>query len=215
MKTNQDLKRAEKVKMERRKRGWSQEQLAEITRLNVRTIQRVEKNGVAALDTLQTLASIFNLKVEGLSFGPDKNQKSKNQKVHFLTRLKSGSEIISNMGKMEMHQSSYDELKSEEEAELVGNFLDNIVDLGDIWQDLRETDKARYTFDLNNEVEMLEDQGFWLFGIRRKVSFRVNAVTGQTKDVPMEVSCFVLKRKDCPKIIREKSGEEIFPAVFS
>lgn len=215
MVTNQDTKRAEKIESERLKYGWSQEHLAEITELSVRTIQRVEKNGVASLETLQALASAFDLKVEDISFGTDKNQKSNNPKIHFLTRLKSGSEIISNMGKREMHQRSYDELKNEEEAELVGNFFDNIVDLGDIWDDLRETDKIRYTFDLNNQIEMLEDHGFWLFGIRRMVSFPIATVSGQTKDLPMEVGCFFLKRKDCADIKREKPEEEILPVIFS
>jgi len=215
METNQDTKRAEKIKFERKKHGWSQEQLAGITDLSVRTIQRVEKNGVASLDTLQALASAFDLKVEDISFNTDKNQESRNPKVHFLTRLKSGNEIISSMGKREMYQRSHDELKNEEEAELVGSFFDNIVDLGDIWDDLRETDKIRYTFNLNEEIKMLEGHGFWLFGIRRVVSFPISTASGHTKDVPMEVGCFFLKRKDCVDIKRGKSGEEILPVVFA
>ncbi len=47
------------IRMFRETRQWSQEQLAEISRLNVRTIQRVEKGESASFDTRRALASAF------------------------------------------------------------------------------------------------------------------------------------------------------------
>ena len=48
---------AENVKTQRLKRAWTQEQLAEICSVNVRTIQRVEKLGQASLETKKALAA--------------------------------------------------------------------------------------------------------------------------------------------------------------
>lgn len=48
------------IRVFREARQWSQEQLAEISRLNVRTIQRVEKGETASLDTRRALASAFD-----------------------------------------------------------------------------------------------------------------------------------------------------------
>ncbi|MFS4580184.1 2TM domain-containing protein [Phaeobacter sp. C3_T13_0] len=45
------------------KRGWSQETLAEVSELSVRTIQRVERGGNASLETLCALASVFEVDV--------------------------------------------------------------------------------------------------------------------------------------------------------
>lgn len=47
------------IKLFREMRQWSQEQLAAISRLNVRTIQRLERGLSASLDTRRALASAF------------------------------------------------------------------------------------------------------------------------------------------------------------
>src|SRR5690349_22309244 len=47
------------LRMFRDMRKWSQEQLAEISGLNVRTIQRVEQGASASFDTRRALASAF------------------------------------------------------------------------------------------------------------------------------------------------------------
>lgn len=48
-------------------RGWSQETLAEVSGLSVRTIQRLERGGKASLETLSALAAVFELDVANLS----------------------------------------------------------------------------------------------------------------------------------------------------
>jgi transcriptional regulator with XRE-family HTH domain len=45
----------------RLRRGWSQEQLAELCALNVRTIQRVERGQTASAESLKALASVFEV----------------------------------------------------------------------------------------------------------------------------------------------------------
>jgi len=45
----------------RLRRGWSQEQLAELCALSVRTIQRVEQGQKASAESLKALASVFEV----------------------------------------------------------------------------------------------------------------------------------------------------------
>lgn len=52
---------------ERQQRAWSQTQLAEVSCLSLRTIQRIEKNGKASLESVKALASVYNLKITDLS----------------------------------------------------------------------------------------------------------------------------------------------------
>jgi transcriptional regulator with XRE-family HTH domain len=42
-------------------RGWSQEQLAELTGLSVRTIQRIERGQNASAESLKAMASVFEV----------------------------------------------------------------------------------------------------------------------------------------------------------
>ncbi len=55
------------VKKLRDKNDWSQEQLAEYSGLNVRTIQRVESGQKASLETLKCLASVFEVDIATLT----------------------------------------------------------------------------------------------------------------------------------------------------
>jgi transcriptional regulator with XRE-family HTH domain len=47
-------------------RGWSQEELATISGLSVRTIQRVERGQTPGLESLKTLAAIFEIDISEL-----------------------------------------------------------------------------------------------------------------------------------------------------
>lgn len=50
----------------RTERAWSQEHLAEVAGLNLRTIQRIEKSGTASLQSTRALAAAFDLDVQDL-----------------------------------------------------------------------------------------------------------------------------------------------------
>ena len=45
----------------RLQRGWSQEQVAELTDLSVRTIQRIERGGQPSLESAKALAAVFEV----------------------------------------------------------------------------------------------------------------------------------------------------------
>jgi transcriptional regulator with XRE-family HTH domain len=45
----------------RLQRGWSQEQLAELSGLSVRTVQRLERGQTASVESLKALASVFEI----------------------------------------------------------------------------------------------------------------------------------------------------------
>lgn len=51
-------------------RAWSQEQLAELSGLSVRTVQRIENGDKPGLETLSALAAVFEVSVTDLS-GPN------------------------------------------------------------------------------------------------------------------------------------------------
>lgn len=55
------------VKKLREKHNWSQEQLAALSGLSLRTIQRVEAGNRASLETLKSLASVFEVEISKLT----------------------------------------------------------------------------------------------------------------------------------------------------
>lgn len=67
----------DKIQKLRSIKCWSQDELASVSGLSVRTIQRVEKTGTASLETTKALASVFDVnpselqtpdKIENLTF---------------------------------------------------------------------------------------------------------------------------------------------------
>ena len=57
----------------RLQRAWSQEQLAQHSGLNVRTIQRIERGQKASLESLKSLAAVFEVPLEALQQEMDMN----------------------------------------------------------------------------------------------------------------------------------------------
>lgn len=54
------------VRKLRLQRGWSQEQLAQFSGLSVRTVQRIERNQGASLESLKSLAAVFEIPFDEL-----------------------------------------------------------------------------------------------------------------------------------------------------
>jgi transcriptional regulator with XRE-family HTH domain len=57
---------AQLVQALRKRKSWSQEELATAAGLNLRTIQRIESDGVASLQSRKALASAFDIAVDEL-----------------------------------------------------------------------------------------------------------------------------------------------------
>jgi transcriptional regulator with XRE-family HTH domain len=57
---------ARRIRSERERRAWSQEHLAEVAGLSLRTVQRIESSGVASFETAKALAAVFELDVAAL-----------------------------------------------------------------------------------------------------------------------------------------------------
>ena len=66
------------IKELRINQGWTQAQLAEFCSVSIRTIQRVEKDGIASLETSMSIASVLNKRMQELFDTPQKPTKQKN-----------------------------------------------------------------------------------------------------------------------------------------
>ncbi|UYG01696.1 2TM domain-containing protein [Halomonas sp. GD1P12] len=61
------------VKKLRLQRGWSQDQLSQFSGLSVRTVQRIEGGQKPGLESLKSLAAVFEIDVSDLEGAPDMN----------------------------------------------------------------------------------------------------------------------------------------------
>lgn len=80
------------VKSERQNRAWSQEHLAHVAGLGLRTIQRIEKTGAASFESAQALASVLSIPLHDLSGGANSMVATRKEakRYGFLTHTFSG-----------------------------------------------------------------------------------------------------------------------------
>lgn len=64
--------RRELIKQLRTKQAWTQEQLAEFSGLHSRTVQRIENEGMASLQSLRSVARAFEVDVDSLELTAEK-----------------------------------------------------------------------------------------------------------------------------------------------
>jgi transcriptional regulator with XRE-family HTH domain len=62
---------AAKIKRWREERHWSQEHLADLAGIGLRTVQRIEKGEPASRETMTALAAAFNVDVMALAVDPE------------------------------------------------------------------------------------------------------------------------------------------------
>lgn len=78
----------------RLKRAWSQEQLAQLSGLNIRTIQRIERGQKAGLESLKALAAVFEVELKELQpeeesmNNPDKFSEEENRTIEHVKDIK-------------------------------------------------------------------------------------------------------------------------------
>lgn len=65
----------------RLQRAWSQEQLAELTGLSTRTVQRIENGESPSLETLSALAAVFEVSVTELSTPENDGDNALDQRI--------------------------------------------------------------------------------------------------------------------------------------
>lgn len=101
------------VKSLRQKHNWSQEQLAQLSGLNIRTIQRVEKGESVGLETLKSLAAVFEVDVSVL--------KSENSNENKVDTAQVNKDILIDLEKREIKAKA--EVKSKKDFYILALFL--------------------------------------------------------------------------------------------
>lgn len=86
----------------------------------------------------------------------------------YLYRITVGKEILDIVEGTCTFSFDNDEPSSEQEIEIIGEFLDIIKTWGDIAPDLEPSQRIETAFRLTNLIKNLDEAGFWVFGAREK-----------------------------------------------
>lgn len=198
-------------KLQRQARGWTQETLAELSGLQVRTIQRVENADPSSSDTRRALARAFEAEdidvFNKLAVFPtiaEFEAKAKAEKEAFdreyiklavmpATGLQLIRELNGSVG-LATEVLEDELLQSTEARDAWGTFVDNARDWGDIADEVGEMDRLNAAAQLEDQIQILQRQGIApYFGVRKfstgdgekEMRFRVVFLVGAPKLKPI------------------------------
>ena len=113
----------------------------------------------------------------------------------YLARLTTGKEVLSLVTSAYGFSMNHDELKSQEETDLVGSFFQTLRDLADLGDDLEPADRVNAAFDLTGSLEQLEKVGFFVFG-GREVQLLEGGIETEPSDWPIAILHVLRKDND-------------------
>lgn len=203
------IKRAKLVKKERNVRAWTQTQLAEISGVTLRTIQRVEKDGAASFDTMMGIASAFDIDVKEISQPePLKQRKKKQKSVYLLPRIVSGNSLSSVISGADQFQVEHDEASDPRSISAMKGIIELLK--GDIVRlhDADMSSRLQVEAEMTQEIQGLEKYGFYLFGIKREIP-KVDS------DKEITMCTLFMSHSQSPKIVTDKRSNMMVPAVLT
>jgi len=127
----------------------------------------------------------------------------KNSPMVDLPRITKGSEISSVIRSSHFSMVYNDEVENEKEADLVGGFIQELRDWGDIWDDVRAPDHLRNEVHLTERIGELEEAGWSLHAKRERRRLKLHGV-----DDEWEIADIALVR-GLPRAVC-RSGAQIF-----
>ena len=206
-----NLDRAKFVKQERQARAWTQAQLSEVVDVSPRTIQRLERDGAAAFETLMGVADAFGIDVKDLNEFPKKKKvDTSTKKVHHLKQIYSGKSLHDVIKNTDQFQFEHDE---SDDPRAIGAMKD-IINLmkGDVVRlyDADPTKRLDIELEFTQELQSLEKHGFYLFGIKRIVP-KING----NQRTEIVLTTLYMSHSKSPRIIKDKKSNMLIPALLN
>jgi len=116
----------------------------------------------------------------------------------FLSRITTGKRVFDLVMGSYAFSMDHDELKSQEEVDLVGGFLQTVSDWGDLASELEPGERVSAAYTLTQYLQQLENAGFFVFG-GREVQVLEGGMQTEPSDWP--VSILKVVRKENEEII--------------
>jgi transcriptional regulator with XRE-family HTH domain len=180
------------VKKLRLERGWTQEHLAHIADVSVRTIQRVERNGICDLETRSSLASVFQVAFKQLE-GEAKIEQTKpleSSGLLYYSKIITGSGVVDIFDGCHGYRFSHEELRSGEDAEYISELTAQINDYSECWDMIEPGPKVRATYDFGEMLKEMDARGFCLFGLRTRSKTTLPSRDGTSTPFDMKIANF-------------------------
>lgn len=195
----------ERIRKLREKRAWTQAQLAEISDLSERTVQRLEEGKPASLETLKALASAFDLDVQTLcEDDPSSTKKnedvtkqvSQRYEIISLSKMNSGGDLLRLLISCDAVTFDYDAV-DEGKRDGVAELHQDLYDIMLIKSDIEPIQQRNVEKDLQIKLQDLQESGVLLAGGSRVM--RLKSKNGE-EPFTMTVAHIIVSEEREPKL---------------
>lgn len=156
-----------------------------------------DRSGEFPVDVLKKLKKRHEEKISKLLTSASTRGAPLGPPSGYLKRIENGKEILNIVIGAYAYEFDNDEVKSEEEANYIGGFLQMIQDWGEIGEDIGSADRVSAAFQLTGDIKELNDNGFWVFGARVTKDIKAGGVVDK-----WPVAVVRVYRKNNPNIIK-------------
>jgi hypothetical protein len=139
------------------------------------------------------------------------NEEPQKPNVVFMRRITSGNELYGMIGGADAYRLQNDELDTAEEVELVGSFLQDVRDYGDVG-DTEPMEKVAQGHRFTQMIDELDGHGLWVFAGRTKARYRLAIADGQAFTCAV-VNVLVLRSTN-PTIIKKPPATEVVAVII-
>lgn len=150
----------------RQQRGWSQEHLAAVAEVSVRTVQRVERGGSASLETLKSLAVALDLDSSALlALQQPKAAVTRTPAAErTLPPLRLGSQVTALIDGATAHRFTFEDPEHPEVSQVLADFGQNLMEHIEVWGELESKHRVEAVELFGGFLRRLRELGWSAFG---------------------------------------------------
>ncbi len=163
------------IKEFRTTRALTQEHLAQLAEVNIRTIQRLESTGSCSRENLRAIAEAFDVDVAQLietakrrtEFGAvspkDIEELTSTNIIVVLHEVNGPKDLINGLAGCDGQINDFPDVLTEYQAELIGFVLDYLKDYADIQSDIYPSEQIRMMQEVKLKLDELKHLGISTF----------------------------------------------------
>jgi transcriptional regulator with XRE-family HTH domain len=194
----------------RQRLAWTQEHLAGVTGLSVRTVQRIEDGASPSAESLMALASAFGVSVDDLRMTPEQQSDLEAQAAELLKkaeerysiipleRVERASSLTRSLPGVDSILCEYVELTNDNEEDAVAALDGFVRDFFDLWSEMGATVRRDTERDLQEMIEGLGALG--LIVAIGTHSRRLRFMNGKGDPFDMTTLYIMVSRAKDPKL---------------
>ena len=127
-----------------------------------------DRSDYFTVDMLKSIKRKHELWVDQTLRFQIRNDDKEEAAPEYIHRIVNGRDLLNLLASAHAFDFQNDEPSSQEEVELLADFLQGCQDCADCYLDAEVSDHVKWAFDLSNSIKELEKHGFWIFGHRWK-----------------------------------------------